>query len=40
MKNPFNFMENNFFEKLVGDYQKKGVMSSKDESKFYLAADF
>ena len=47
MKNPFNFMENislegktNFFEKLMGEHQKRGVMSSKDESKFCLAADF
>ena len=45
--NPFDFMENislegktNFFEKRVGEYQKMGVMSSKEESKFCLDADF
>ena len=30
----------NLFEKLVGEYQKRGVMSSMEESKFCLAADF
>merc|ERR1712079_989438 len=47
VENPFDFMENislegktNFFEKRVGDYQKMGVMSSKEESKFCLDADF
>jgi len=30
----------NFFEKKVGEYQKAGVMSSKEESKFTLDADF
>ena len=47
VENPFDFMENislegktNFFEKRVGEYQKMGVMSSKEESKFCLDADF
>jgi len=46
-KNPFDFMEaislegkTNFFEKRVGEYQKMGVMSSKEENKFTLDADF
>jgi ribonucleotide reductase beta subunit family protein with ferritin-like domain len=30
----------NFFEKKVGDYQKAGVMSSKDDREFRLDADF
>lgn len=30
----------NFFEKRVGDYQKAGVMSTRDEMKFTLDADF
>merc|ERR1712115_599124 len=45
--NPFDFMENislegktNFFEKKVGEYQKMGVMNSKEDSKFTLDADF
>jgi len=45
--NPFDFMENislegktNFFEKKVAEYQKMGVMSSKEEAKFTLDADF
>lgn len=45
--NPFDFMENisldgktNFFEKRVGDYQKAGVMSNKEDMKFTLDADF
>jgi ribonucleotide reductase beta subunit family protein with ferritin-like domain len=45
--NPFDFMENisldgktNFFEKRVGEYQKAGVMSSKEDMKFTLDADF
>merc|ERR1712180_548929 len=45
--NPFDFMDQislegktNFFEKRVGEYQKMGVMSSKQESKFCLDADF
>ena len=47
MENPFDFMENislegktNFFEKKVGEYQKMGVMSNKDENKFCLDAEF
>ena len=47
VENPFDFMENisldgktNFFEKRVGEYQKAGVMSSKDDMKFTLDADF
>ncbi len=45
--NPFDFMElislegkSNFFEKRVGEYQKMGVMSSKEDNKFTLDADF
>lgn len=45
--NPFDFMElislqgkTNFFEKRVGDYQKSGVMSSKEENVFTTEADF
>jgi len=30
----------NFFEKRVGEYQKSGVMASKEEQKFVLDADF
>lgn len=30
----------NFFEKKVGEYQKAGVMASKEESVFTLQADF
>merc|ERR1712240_445960 len=47
VENPFDFMENisldgktNFFEKRVGDYQKAGVMSTREEMKFCLDADF
>jgi len=46
-ENPFDFMEHislegktNFFEKKVGEYQKAGVMSTKDEMLFSLDADF
>merc|ERR1712158_264073 len=46
VENPFDFMENislegktNFFEKRVGEYQKMGVMSSKEESKYLLRSD-
>jgi len=46
-ENPFDFMEHislegktNFFEKKVGEYQKAGVMSKKDEMVFSLDADF
>merc|ERR1740129_724387 len=45
--NPFDFMENislegktNFFEKKVGEYQKVGVMGTKEDAKFTLDADF
>ncbi|WP_207429660.1 ribonucleoside-diphosphate reductase small subunit [Pedobacter sp. SYSU D00535] len=45
--NPFDFMEmislqgkTNFFEKRVGDYQKSGVLSSKDTQAFSLDEDF
>jgi len=47
VENPFDFMENisldgktNFFEKRVGDYQKAGVMASREQQKFTLDADF
>jgi len=47
VENPFDFMENislegktNFFEKRVGEYQKSGVMSDKNEHVFTLDADF
>jgi len=46
-ENPFDFMENislegktNFFEKRVGEYQKCGVMNTKDQRAFTLDADF
>ena len=46
-ENPFDFMEHislegktNFFEKRVGDYQKAGVMATKEEQVFTLEADF
>jgi ribonucleoside-diphosphate reductase beta chain len=46
-ENPFDFMEmislqgkTNFFEKRVGDYQKAGVLSSKEEAVFSLDDDF
>lgn len=45
--NPFDFMEmislqgkTNFFEKRVGDYQKSGVMGSKETQTFSLDEDF
>jgi len=45
--NPFDFMEmislqgkTNFFEKRVGDYQKSGVLSSKESQGFSLDEDF
>lgn len=47
VKNPFDFMEHislegktNFFEKRVGEYQKAGVMSKKEDNCFTLEADF
>lgn len=30
----------NFFEKKVGEYQKAGVMSKKEDHRFTLDADF
>lgn len=45
--NPFDFMElislqgkTNFFEKRVGDYQKSGVLSQKEDRTFSLDEDF
>ena len=45
--NPFDFMEmislqgkTNFFEKRVGDYQKAGVLGSKDDQTFSMDEDF
>jgi len=45
--NPFDFMEmislegkTNFFEKRVGDYQKAGVMGTRDSQTFSLEEDF
>lgn len=45
--NPFDFMETislqgktNFFEKRVGEYQKAGVMASKEAQEFKLDEDF
>lgn len=45
--NPFDFMElislrgkTNFFEKRVGDYQKSGVMSTRENQSFTLDEDF
>jgi ribonucleoside-diphosphate reductase beta chain len=47
VSNPFPFMEmislqnkTNFFEKRVAEYQKAGVMASKEEQKFTLDEDF
>jgi len=46
-KNPFEWMDmiciqgkTNFFEKRVAEYQKAGVMSSKEDKVFRLNADF
>jgi ribonucleoside-diphosphate reductase beta chain len=45
--NPFSFMDmisiqgkTNFFEKRVGDYQKSGVMSTREQQAFSMDADF
>ncbi|MCB0574861.1 MAG: ribonucleotide-diphosphate reductase subunit beta, partial [Saprospiraceae bacterium] len=45
--NPFPWMDmisiqgkTNFFEKRVGDYQKAGVMSKREEQVFTTDADF
>jgi ribonucleoside-diphosphate reductase subunit M2 len=47
VSNPFDFMElislqgkTNFFEKRVSDYQRAGVISSKESRSFSLDADF
>ena len=47
VENPFPWMDmislqgkTNFFEKRVGDYQKSGVMTSRDEQVFSLDEDF
>ena len=47
VSNPFDFMEmisiqgkTNFFEKRVGEYQKAGVLSGKDNQTFSLDEDF
>ena len=46
-KNPFDWMEmislqgkTNFFERRVGEYQKAGVMNSREEREFKINADF
>jgi ribonucleotide reductase beta subunit family protein with ferritin-like domain len=46
-KNPFEWMDmislqgkTNFFERRVGEYQKAGVMSSKESKEFNINADF
>jgi ribonucleoside-diphosphate reductase beta chain len=45
--NPFDFMETislqgktNFFEKRVAEYQKAGVMNTKEQQEFKLDEDF
>lgn len=47
VQNPFDFMDmisipgkSNFFERRVSDYQKSGVMSSKEELAFAINEDF
>ena len=47
VSNPFDFMDminlqgkTNFFEKRVGEYQKAGVLSTKEDNKFSLDEDF
>jgi ribonucleoside-diphosphate reductase beta chain len=47
VSNPFDFMElislqgkTNFFEKRVGEYQKSGVMSNKEDNVFKLDEEF
>jgi len=47
VSNPFDFMEmislqgkTNFFEKRVGEYQKAGVMSTKEQNVFKMDEDF
>jgi ribonucleotide reductase beta subunit family protein with ferritin-like domain len=46
-KNPFDWMDlislqgkTNFFERRVSEYQKSGVMTSKNEKHFTTSADF
>ena len=46
-KNPFDWMEmislqgkTNFFERRVGEYQKAGVMNSKEDKEFRVNVDF
>jgi ribonucleotide reductase beta subunit family protein with ferritin-like domain len=46
-KNPFDWMEmislqgkTNFFERRVGEYQKAGVMSSREDKEFKINVDF
>ena len=46
-KNPFDWMEmislqgkTNFFERRVGEYQKSGVMNTKEDKEFRINADF
>lgn len=45
--NPFDFMElislqgkTNFFEKRVGEYQKAGVMATREQQRFDLNEEF
>lgn len=45
--NPFNWMElislqgkTNFFEKRVGEYQKAGVMATREQQRFVLDEEF
>jgi ribonucleoside-diphosphate reductase beta chain len=47
VENPFPWMDlislqgkTNFFERRVGDYQKSGIMTSRDQQKFSLTEDF
>lgn len=47
VSNPFDFMDminlqgkTNFFEKRVGEYQKAGVLSTKEDNKFSLDEEF
>ena len=46
-KNPFEWMDmislqgkTNFFERRVGEYQKAGVMGTKEGKEFNIKADF
>ena len=47
VENPFEWMDmisiqgkTNFFEKRVGDYQKSGILTSRDEQVFSMEEDF